>query len=158
MEVPIKIIFPLIIGTILALIYHVFTKVRDHKNNFLRISDELRKPFIEAKSVFDIAVRGIDDRCLVGDVFIKLYSDQKRSIQLIIPHIPIRQRSRLQKAWEEYEEKINNDNPSSWFSCDNIYKKEDDIIEKRKNLINQLDNILFFFDYHNMFSVFNMLK
>ena len=36
MKVPIGIIYAVITGAILAFIYHIFTKTRDQKNNFLR--------------------------------------------------------------------------------------------------------------------------
>jgi len=158
MEIPIPAIIAFAFAAILGILYHVFTKIRDQKNNFLRISDELRKPFIDAKSIFDINVRGIHDRCDIEYTFAKLQSDQKRNVQAIIPHIPSRQRSRLQVAWNEYEKQINEESPSSWFTYDNLYKNKEDIIKKRKNLITQLNDIIFFFDYYNMFSVFNTLK
>lgn len=145
-------------GSALAInnITHVFTKIRDKKNNFLRIANELRKPFIEAKCIFDLSTRGLNETADIKGTFISLYTDQRRNINTIFTYIPSRQKSRLQAAWEKYEKQINSDIPSSWFDRENIYKENDGIKEKRQNLTYQLDHILFFFDYHNMFSVFKM--
>lgn len=139
---------------VLNFISHVFQSIRDKKNRFLNISNDLVKPFIEARTIFDKSTRGLHEGTRVQDTFIRLYSDQRINIQSIIPHIPKRQRSRLQAAWDKYEKQINNDSPSSFFANDNTYKKLEGIAEKREVLTSMIDDIVFFFDYHNMFSIF----
>ncbi|MBI4619273.1 MAG: hypothetical protein HY739_03790 [Desulfobacterales bacterium] len=154
------IIFSLGFFTALFINYttHIFAKIRDKKNNFLRISDDLKKPFIEAKSIFNINTGGIASGYIIGDVFARFYSSQSRNIQAIMPYIPIWQRKHLQIAWDEYRKEVDSENTSSWFDNRNLFKKNEEIIEKRKRRINKLDRILFFFDYHNMFSLFKIFQ
>ncbi|MBI5142848.1 MAG: hypothetical protein HZA20_11770 [Nitrospirae bacterium] len=157
-EIPIPAIVILILTALLGIVYHVFAKIRDEKNNFLRLSEGFRKPFIEAKSILDINIRGLHESCTPREVFIQLYSDQRRNIQAITPNLPRRQRLRLQAAWDNYEKQINDECPSSWFNHNNLYKSGDEIIEKREALALRLNRILFFFDYQNMFSVFRIFE
>jgi hypothetical protein len=148
----------LVTGLSINMITHIYAKVRDNKNNFLRLSDDLRKPFIEAMNLFDLHTAGIPDMTVIDSVLNRLYTEQSKSIQVIMPHIPARQRKRLDATWNEYQKYTNEEKPSSWFGYQNLYKTDDKTTQQRKACTVRLDNILFFFDYHNMFSVFRAFK
>ncbi|MFH1076005.1 MAG: hypothetical protein V1753_04075 [Pseudomonadota bacterium] len=151
-------ILGLVTGLSVNTVSHIFTKIRDKKNNFLNITDSLRNPFAEAKSLFSLQTNGIPRDYIIGDVFNRLYTDQSKSIEAIMPYITIAQGERLRNIWEEYCDQINKKGISTWFDCENFYENSEGVIEKREKAIKQLDLILFFFDYHNMFSIFRILK
>jgi hypothetical protein len=126
------------------------------KEEFLKAAVEFRKPFIEIRNIFDLSTRGLHEKTDIRETFILYFSNQKSAVSIFVPILPRRFRERIRDAWKNYENYINNENTSKWFDSDNLFKTDDEILEKRKAAINKIDRILLFSDYHNIYSILRM--
>ena len=134
--------------------YHSLQKVRNTKDFFISASVEFSKPFNEIKMIFDSNTTGFPENVDIRLTLIDYFSKQKRAIPNFEQILPKRFRDRISDAWIDYEDYINKDYPSNWFDFNNIYKSTDEIIGKRKIAIEKIDKILWFSDYHNIYSIF----
>jgi hypothetical protein len=61
-------------------------------------------------------------------------------------------------AWNNYEGIHKKDDITNWFNIHNLFKENDEIKNKRIECVNKINNILYYSDYHNVYSVFRIFK
>ena len=135
-----------------AYAYHLLQKVRSTKEFFLKAVPEFRKPFDEVKMIFDLNTRGLHEKADIRETFILYFSKQKMAVVTFEQVLPRRFMKRIRNAWIDYESYINNESISKWFDSENLFKLDDKTIKKRKTAINKINKILWFSDYHNIYS------
>jgi len=140
-----------------AYAYHLLQKVRSTKEHFVKNTDDFRKPFLEAKMIFDSSTKGIYEKSDITETFIQLFTKQKRAVAAFEQILPGRFKIRIREAWVDHENYLNNEIISKWFGSHNLFKTDDEISEKRKAAIDKIDKILFFSNYHNIYSIFRIM-
>jgi len=135
-----------------AYAYHLLQKIRSTKEFFIKAIPEFRRPFDEVKMIFDLNTKGLHKKTDIGETFILYFSEQKMAVATFEQVLPRRFIKRMRDAWIDYENYINNESISKWFDSDNLFKLDDETIEKRKTAIVKIGKILWFSDYHNIYS------
>jgi len=126
------------------------------KELFIKSAADFRKPFDEIRMIFDLNTRGLHEKTDIRETFILNFSEQKRVVATFEAVLPRRFRIIIREAWSDYESYINSENIAKWFDAENLFKTDDEIIEKRKTAISKIDRILLFSDYHNIYSILRM--
>ena len=81
-----------------AYAYHLLQKVRSTKEHFVKNTDDFRKPFLEAKMIFDGSTKGIHEKTDVRETFIQLFSEQKRAVSAFEQILPRRFKIGIREA------------------------------------------------------------